>query len=175
MYIFNPMTKKILSILSNDLKFNALMIIICLVSLITSFYLEYVLNFFPCTLCIIQRICIVLILITLISRHFFFNEKKFFLLFPLFFSLTGIATSIRQIYFQNNPTDKILTCEPSFFEMFINLSFFDFINKVFQADGTCSKNAITFFGLDIPEWSTIIFFFIILILVIRLVYEFQDS
>ena len=151
------------------------MIVICSATLIVSLYLEYLLNLFPCTLCIVQRICIILVLIIFVLRYFLFNGKKAVLLLSLFFLLVGMTASTRQIYLQNNSIDKILSCEPTFFELFANLPFFEFINRVFHGDGSCSETVITFFGLNIPEWSTIIFFFIILILVIRLVYEFQDS
>jgi disulfide bond formation protein DsbB len=69
-----------------------------------------------------------------VLKHFF-NGKKFVLLLSLFFSLAGIAASTRQVYLQNNPSDKILSCEPTFCEMFANLPFLEFMSKVFQGDG----------------------------------------
>jgi len=62
-------------------------------------------------------------------------EKNLFFYYHYFFSLAGIAASTRQVYLQNNPSDKILSCEPTFCEMFANLPFLEFMSKVFQGDG----------------------------------------
>ena len=168
------MIKKILSFLHDDSKCNFLVILICLMALSTSFYLEYYVGISPCILCVAQRLLFSTILVFFLLKHIFSIQTKYFLLVPLFFTFLGLIASTRQMYLQNTVADQALSCGPKFFDLFVSLPFAEFISRIFQADSGCLQPTYMIIGFQISEWSSAIFLFFIFLILFKVVYQFKN-
>ena len=174
MYIFTFMIKKILSFLCNDSKYNLLIILICLLALFSSFYLEYYLSVLPCILCVAQRTLFSAILVVFLLRSILSIQTKYFLIVPLFFTFLGLIVSGRQIYLQNTMTDQLFSCGPRFFDLFVSLPFTEFVSRIFQADSSCSQPGYMIVGFQISEWSAAIFLFFIFLIFFKFLYKIKS-
>tara|TARA_Y100001970_G_C14231313_1_gene858823 strand:- start:2600 stop:3103 length:504 start_codon:yes stop_codon:yes gene_type:complete len=155
------------SFFKSDERLNLLILIISSLSLISSFYIEYVIGIEPCTLCVAQRIF--LLLITILTLFKYLIPTKIQLSIPiLLFSLFGSIFAFRQIYLQEEMSVETLSCGPKFFDLLSSLPFHEFVVRVFQGDGNCTQTYYEILGLKVSEWSAIVFVFITLILFVKL-------
>ena len=84
-----------------------LILYICLISIISAYFIEYVLGYQPCNLCLIERIPyglgVILLIVTFFSNK---NEKFIVLLLILIFSFSSIISiyhfGIEQGFFQES-------------------------------------------------------------------------
>ena len=156
------------SFLKNDKKFNYFLIFITSICLGTSYYIEYIVQIQPCILCMAQRILFLLILIAILFRVFFVIKSKVLSIFVVLLSLSGFSFALRQIYLQKQIETSTLSCGGNFFDLFSSLPFNEFIIRVFSGDGSCSQSYYEVLGLEISEWSSIIFLFIAITIIIKL-------
>ena len=74
-----------MNIISNKKKFYLIILIYSLFAIFFALYVEYILNYPPCTLCIYQRIpYVVAIFVSFIGYNYFNNNKILFLIFTIF-------------------------------------------------------------------------------------------
>ena len=57
--------------------------LICLISIISAYFIEYVLGHQPCSLCLIERIPYILGLLLIILNYTFIKDDKFIILNPI--------------------------------------------------------------------------------------------
>ena len=156
------------SLLRSDKKLNYFLIFIVSICLGASYYVEHIIQIEPCILCIAQRMLFLLILISILFRAFFVIKSKVLSIFVVLLSLSGFSFALRQIYLQTQTEVSTLSCGLNFFDLFSSLPFNEFIIRVFSADGSCSRSYYEILGLEISEWSSIIFLFIAITIIIKL-------
>ncbi len=81
--------------------------IVCLISIIIAYFIEFILGHQPCNLCLIERVPYVLGMILIILNHFFQkNEKFIILLLIIVFSFSFIVSfyhfGIEQNFFEES-------------------------------------------------------------------------
>lgn len=135
---------------------------VSLFALSCSLYSEYILNYAPCTLCILQRICFISLLV--ISIIFFLTPFKNFIFnfLSFFFIVTGGLISWRQVYLQNSPKVNSILCESTQISI-LDMSIMDILQDLVSGTGNCSDVLYELFGLSFAEWSLLIFIFLFLI------------
>lgn len=132
------------------------------VILVTSFYLQYVVNLSPCLLCIMQRICVFILLgLSLISIYA--RSRVFTVLMQIFFSILGLFFAGRQLWLQSLPTDHIASCLPEFDILIQYFSWNDIISAFFWGTEECGKITWQWLGLTISAWSALYFIFLLII------------
>ena len=85
-----------------------LILLISLISIISAFFIEYILGHQPCNLCLIERIPYVLSIILIILNYIFkTNEKIIILLLIITFTFSSIVSfyhfGIEQDFFEESP------------------------------------------------------------------------
>ena len=60
--------------------YTKIIFIICLISIISAYFIEYILGYQPCNLCLIERIPYGLVIILIIIDYILKRNKKFFIL-----------------------------------------------------------------------------------------------
>ena len=85
-----------------------LILLISLISIISAFFIEYILGHQPCNLCLIERIPYVLSIILIILNYIFkTNEKIIILLLIITFTFSSIVSfyhfGIEQEFFEESP------------------------------------------------------------------------
>lgn len=123
-------------------------------------YLEHVIGFEPCPLCILQRIAYMAIA----GLSFFallHCPKNFFaviyhvLIFAV--AITGLAIAGRQIWLQHLPEDKVPECGPGFDYMLDTFPLSDALQMILISQGECAEVQWRFLGMSIAEWSAVCF------------------
>ena len=139
-----------------------LIFLICLVSLISAFFIEYILGHQPCNLCLIERIPYVLGLILIILNYILVkNERFIILLLILIFTFSAILSFYH------------LGIEQGFFEESMVCGLKDALNVITKEEileqlqvKTVSCKDVTFriFGFSLTTINIIISLFLTIIL-----------
>jgi len=123
-------------------------------------YLQLVEDLEPCPLCISQRIAILLVgsIFLIAALH---NPKRpginRYAILGTLAALGGTAISIRHIWIQHLPPDKVPECGPGLDYVFDNFPLTDTLKLMLTGSGDCAKVDWTLLGLSIPEWTLMAF------------------
>jgi disulfide bond formation protein DsbB len=123
-------------------------------------YLQLVENLEPCPLCISQRIGIFVTGITFLVAAIHnpsIRGIKMYALAGVFTALAGAAISIRHIWIQHLPADKVPECGPGLEYVFNNFPLSDTIKLMLNGSGDCAKVDWTLLGFSIPELTLLAF------------------
>lgn len=123
-------------------------------------FLQIVEGLEPCPLCISQRIAILLVGVVFLVAFLHNPERKGINLYAILGALTalgGSAISIRHIWIQHLPPDKVPECGPGLDYVFENFPLADTLKLMLTGSGDCAKVDWTLFGVSIPEWTLVAF------------------
>ena len=141
---------------------------ISLISLISAFFIEYVLGYQPCNLCLIQRIPYGLSLILLILNHFQKkNEKFIILLLTMIFSFSFLI-SLYHFGIEQGLFDESAVCAMKNMSNIINKE--ELLKQLQVKTVSCKDVTFRIFGFSLTTFNIIISF----ILVILLIQIFKD-
>lgn len=125
-----------------------------------SFILQYGFKLQPCSLCIIDRALVILMLL-IFSVAFVHNPQKvgklIYSLLGFIVALGGIAVTARHLWLLQLPADKVPECGPGFGYLIETMPFHQALAVVFKGDGECTKNVPYFLGLSLPLWTMVAF------------------
>lgn len=136
----------------------------CALALAGALTLQQVVGLEPCPLCIFQRIAVIGVgIISLIAGLFTprGTAAKVSALVLVLAALAGGSVSVRHIWLQHLPADKVPACGPGLDYMLSELPFTSVLSKVFKGSGECAVVDWTFLGLSLPELTAIFFSMII--------------
>jgi len=132
----------------------------CAGLILTGLYMQYVMELYPCPLCITQRIFIIAVGITGLLA-FFLNPRaigrKIFAVFGILFAVIGASFSIRQLYLQSLPKDQVPACGPDLGYLLENFPLMDALSVLLRGDGNCAEVQWSLFGISIPGWTLVAF------------------
>jgi len=141
--------------------------ILCFVGLGFALYLEYVDQLPPCPLCQLQRIVIGVMGVIFFTALFHSPTKlsaKIYGFIITFVGIIGMLLAGRQIYLQQTiPSHLQQECVPGLSYLFSIMPFGEALKTAIQGSGNCAKVMWQFLGLNIAEWSFIIFVVLILL------------
>lgn len=124
------------------------------------YYLEYYQNFIPCPLCTLQRLCFVICGIFFALGILTYKSRIMTTLINfsvMLFSGLGMFLAGRQIWIQMYASADSSECGISLEHMLTILPWQDVMQKVFSGSAECSQRGWELLGINIPEWSLIIF------------------
>jgi disulfide bond formation protein DsbB len=127
--------------------------------LFMSFYFEYIKGFQPCPLCIMQRVCILFILLFLLIEFYLPKKNRFIIGLLILFSLAGLYFSSRQLWLQALPAEEAPACLPSLDVLIHYFPWQDTVNALFWGAGDCAEVSWRFLGLSMPAWTALYFIF----------------
>ncbi|QWD91272.1 disulfide bond formation protein B [Polynucleobacter sp. MWH-Braz-FAM2G] len=118
-------------------------------------------SFLPCPLCILQRIGYLGIAISCFLAAGIPFLRKLFHFFAVLSAGFGVIIAGKQVWLLSHPGSS---CGIDPLEVWINqFQLAKALPWIFKADGLCSAKLPAIFGLQVPEWS-LLWFFILLIL-----------
>ena len=147
-------------------KFYIVIFILSFFSLAVAFYIEYILNFKPCILCIYQRIPYAIALV--ISLIVFFIGKRNILLIILGLNfLIGILLSGYHITIEKGLVEPIFSCTGENFKALNKEEILKSLNKI---EPDCKDVDFSIFGVSLATLNFIISFVLTTVIVYIITY-----
>jgi disulfide bond formation protein DsbB len=131
---------------------------LCVGLIVYALYVQYVLHFEPCPLCIFQRIAVIVIGLVFLMAAVHNPVKLGARVYGAFIGLAALAgagVAARHIYIQHLPADQVPACGAPLEQLLQVLPMRQVIERVLRGDGECAKVDWTFVGLSMPEWVLI--------------------
>lgn len=138
---------------------QAALLFVTIIVIFMSFYFEYALGLKPCPLCLMQRICaiilgmFVLMGMTLSTIH----RGRLVAGFQVFFSVAGLYFAGRQLWLQSLPPEQAPACMPGLDIMMKYFPWHDIIQVLIWGAGDCSEPHWHWLGLSMAGWSALYF------------------
>jgi len=136
---------------------------ISLVSIITAYFIEYILGHQPCNLCLIERIPYGLSIILIIGNYFFKNNERFLILLLIitfFFSfiISVYHLGIEQGFFEESAVCGIKNTSQIFSKE-------ELLKQLQEKRVSCKDVTFRIFGLSLTSFNIVISLLITIILV----------
>lgn len=133
-------------------------IVLSLIVLLASFYLQYGKQFEPCPLCLMQRICIIFILaFGLINLYRNKACSQALIVTQYVLALLGLYFAARQVWLLSLPSGEIPACLPGLSVLIHYFPWQETVRALVWGSGNCTEIRWTWLGLSIPAWSIIYF------------------
>lgn len=132
------------------------LLLLTLFVLSASFYFQYVQGLQPCPLCLMQRLCVFLLLLPtglclILRKTTYLNVIQFFV------SCSGLYFSLRQLWLQSLPEGLAPSCMPSLEVLIQYFSWQTVAHALFLGSGDCAEVNWHLFGISMPAWSGLYF------------------
>ncbi len=130
-----------------------------LLVLATSLYLQYVKGYSPCPLCLMQRLCVIIIVVLGVINLLLKPPGKKMLIAQSIIALLGIYFAARQLWLLSLPAQEVPACLPGLSVLIHYFPWKDTAHALLWGTGDCTENKWTLLGLTMPAWS--MFYFIL--------------
>ena len=127
--------------------------------LAASCYFEFIEGMQPCPLCLMQRLCVVLLLC--ISFCFLLTKRKNFLgklvAISVFAGLAGLYFSGRQLWLMSLPASQVPACMPGLDVLIAYYPWQTIAKALLWGAGDCAEESWRLFGLPMPGFAALYF------------------
>lgn len=131
--------------------------------LFMSFYFQYIIGLMPCPLCIMQRVCVFLLLVVM-SLSFSTKRKAHRVsLLQILIAGAGLFFSLRQLWLQSLPAAQVPACMPGLDILIRYFPVKTVIQTLFWGTGDCAEVTWTFWRISMPGWTALYFGLIIVL------------
>lgn len=137
---------------------NALAALTCAGLIGYALYSQYVLELYPCPLCIFQRIAVAALGVVTLAAALHNPQRAgtiAYTLLALVAGGAGIGVASRHVWLQNLPPDQVPACGAGLDYMLDTLPIGSVIRQVLTASGECAEVSWRFLGLTMPTWVAI--------------------
>lgn len=137
---------------------NALAALACAGLLAYALYSQYVLELYPCPLCIFQRIAVAALGVVTLAAALHNPRKAGTAAYTVLALITGglgIGIAGRHVWLQNLPPDEVPACGAGLDYMLETLPIGSVVRQVLTASGECAEVSWRFLGLTMPAWVAI--------------------
>lgn len=124
-------------------------------SLFVGYYLQYTASLLPCPLCLMQRWCMMGVLI--VGVLILYRDSKIRRYFQVGFVIAGLFFAVRQVWLQSLPKGMVPACMPGLDILMTYFSVGDVLKALLWGGGDCAKITYRLFGLSLAVWSTFYF------------------
>ncbi|KTD23055.1 disulfide bond formation protein B [Legionella londiniensis] len=141
---------------------QALLLLLTLMVIGEAFYFQFYRGLEPCPLCVMQRICAFLLgMLCLMGLCLStLRRARTIAFFQIFFALSGLYFSLRQIWLQQFAEDP-QSCMPGLDILMRYFPWQDVARALFLGSGSCSEVTWQWLGLSMPMWAALYFLFIL--------------
>src|SRR3990167_206835 len=135
------------------------LMVVTLLVLGMSFYFEYIEGLMPWPLWLMQRLCVIFLLVFASLSFYFYHAVwvRKILVLQMGLASAGIFFAIRQLWLQSFPVDQIPVCLPGLRMMIHYLPWSEVAHALFLGAGDCAEIAWTWLGLSMPAWTLLYF------------------
>ena len=152
----------------NRKNFYLIIFFISLISIISALYIEYILQYQPCKLCIYQRLpYLAAIFVSLIGFNFF-NNDKIIIVIIMIFTISAIISGYHY-GIENNLIQEISSCTNNSLDISNKSKLLETLNKNMPVD--CKDATFKILGVSLAAINTILSILIVIISIRTLVYE----
>ncbi len=152
----------------NRKKFYLIILFISLISIISALYIEYILQYEPCKLCIYQRLpYLAAIFVSFIGYNYSTNDKILIIIIMIF----TISTIISGYHFgiENNLIEEISSCTNDSLDISNKSKLLESLSKSMPVD--CKDASFKIFGVSLAAINTILSILIVIFSIRTLTYE----
>ncbi|MCL9685853.1 disulfide bond formation protein B [Legionella maioricensis] len=143
-------------------KIQLVLVLVTFFVLFASFYFQYFLGLRPCPLCIMQRLCVFLLLGLLGLSLGTLKKAHFVCLTQVVISCAGLFFSLRQLWLQSLPAGKAPACMPDLDVLIRYFPWQTVARALFWGAGDCAEVTWTMAGISMPGWTALYFLFMAL-------------
>lgn len=138
---------------------QSLLGLLSLFVLFSSLYFEYVVGLQPCPLCIMQRVCVFLLLALTglgVTTH---KKAHIVCFFQILIALAGLYFAGRQLWLQSLPPGQIPACLPGLDVLIHYFPWQDVVKALVFGGGDCAESTWNLLGITMPGWAAMYFSF----------------
>ncbi len=128
--------------------------IISLVSLMSAYFIEYILGYQPCNLCLIERIPYALSIILIIGIFLIKKEQKFFVLLLILTFIFSLVISIYHFGIEQNFFQESAVCNVKDLTQTITKE--DLLNQLNERTVSCKDVTFRIFGFSLTSINIVI-------------------
>ena len=148
--------------------FYLIIFLISIISIISALYIEYILHYEPCILCIYQRLpYIAAIFISFIGFNYFTNDKILILIIMIFI----ISAMISGYHFgiENNLLKELTSCTTNSLDISNKSKLLETLNKSMPVN--CKDTTFKILGVSLAAINTVFSILIVIMSTRILIYE----
>ena len=128
--------------------------IVSIIALVSAFFIEYILGYQPCNLCILERIPYLLaIVIVLFNYKFIQFEKNFILLLTIIF-LAGTILSLYHLGIEQGLIQESLVCDLKSGSNLLSKE--EILKQLQEKSVSCKDVTFKIFGLSLTSYNILI-------------------
>lgn len=139
------------------------LVVITLFMLFASFYFQYIVGLQPCPLCLMQRLCVFLLLLTMGLNLRTLKRAHVISFIQLLISGFGLFFSLRQLWLQSLPASQAPACMPGLDTLIHYFPWQTVAKALFWGSGDCAEATLSILGISMPAWSALYFLFMAIV------------
>ncbi|KTD14685.1 disulfide bond formation protein DsbB [Legionella gratiana] len=143
-------------------KIQAFNAVLTAVMLFASFYFEYVVGLMPCPLCMMQRICVFLLLAVIGVSFCTLKRAHLISFLQIIIACAGLYFSLRQLWLQSLPEGNAPACMPGLDILIQYFPWQTVVKTLLLGTGDCAEVDWQLLGISMPGWCALYFLFIAL-------------
>jgi protein dithiol:quinone oxidoreductase len=136
-------------------------------AILGAYYTEYILHFEPCSLCLMQRYCLICSTVLLLSQAL--RERNSVFLLEVFILIAGIFFALRQAWLASLPVDMEGICMPGGRLILEYLPWHAIIKMFVLGSQSCGENIAMLFTQPLYVWA-LGYFTLLLVFVVAIKY-----
>ena len=152
----------------NRKNFYLVILSISLISLISALYIEYILQYQPCKLCIYQRLPYLAAIFVSFVGFNFINNDKIIIITIIIFTISAIISGYHY-GIENNLIQEISSCTNNSLDISNKSELLESLNKNMPVD--CKDATFKILGVSLAAINTILSILIVIISIRTMVYE----
>ena len=131
-----------------------LIFLISIIALASAFFIEYILGYQPCNLCILERIPYLLALIIIVLNYKFINLEKYFILSLILIFLAATILSLYHLGIEQGFIEESLVCDLQNGSNLISKE--DILRQLQEKNVSCKDVTFKILGLSLTSYNIII-------------------
>ena len=140
-------------------KFQSFLALITLFVLMSSFYFQYIMGLQPCPLCLMQRICVFMLLGIMGLSLGTLKKAHFVSFLQIIVACAGLFFSLRQLWLQSLPAGQAPACMPGLDILIRYFPWQTVAKALFWGSGDCAETTWSMMGISMPGWAALYFLF----------------
>ena len=148
--------------------FYLIILSISLISIISALYIEYILNYEPCKLCIYQRLPYVAAIFASFIGYYYSTNDKILIIIIMIFTISAIISGYH-FGIENNLIEEISSCTNDSLDISNKSKLLESLSKSMPVD--CKDATFKIFGVSLAAINTILSILIVIFSIRTLTYE----
>ena len=125
-----------------------------IIALVSAFFIEYILGYQPCNLCILERIPYLLAIIVVLLNYKFIQFEKFFILLLTIIFLAGTILSLYHLGIEQGFIEESLVCDLKSGSNLLSKE--EILKQLHEKSISCKDVTFKIFGLSLTSYNILI-------------------